>query len=91
MKIPVVVPPSVVQLVVGAGDVPKHVPRAEMEAGDPNEVTFAPRVAPVVVMAETVGLITVGTTFAAQIVPFHVLPPTQVVVTVAVESRLVLL
>ena len=32
-----------------------------MAAGTPSEVTFAPRVAPVVVMADEVGVVTVGT------------------------------
>ncbi len=44
---PVVVPPSARQFVVGDGDVPQHVPRAEMEAGTPREVTLAPRIAEV--------------------------------------------
>jgi hypothetical protein len=54
-----------------------------MEAGDPKEVTFAPRVAPEVVMEEAVGLVTVGTVFAAHVLPFHPLPEAQEVVTVA--------
>ena len=81
MKTPVVVPPSAVQLVTGDGEVPQQVPRAEMEAGTPREVTFAPRVAPVVVMAETVGVVTVGTTLVAQMLPFQVVPETQSVAT----------
>ncbi len=48
VKAPVVVPPWAVQLVVGLGVVPQQVPRAEMAAGTPREVTFAPRVALVV-------------------------------------------
>ena len=48
------VPPAAVQFVVGAGDVPQQVPRAEIEAGVPKEVTLAPRVALVEVMAEWV-------------------------------------
>ena len=64
MNIPTVAPPSAVQLVSGAGVVPQHVPRAEIEAGIPKDVTLAPNVAPVVVMPETVGVITVGTVLA---------------------------
>lgn len=41
--------------------VPQQVPRAEIAAGIPREVTLAPRVAPVVVMDVAVGEVTVGT------------------------------
>ncbi len=78
VKTPVVVPLAARQLVVGAGEVPKHVPRAEMEAGDPRDVTFAPRVAVVVAMEAEVGEVTVGTELGtAQILSFHSLPEAQ--------------
>ena len=60
MNTPVVSPAAGVQLVVGLVVVPQQVPRAEMAAGLPREVTVAPRVAPVVVMAVAVGVVTVG-------------------------------
>ena len=41
-----------------------------MEAGLPREVTFAPRVAPVVVMLVAVGEVTVGTARADETVTF---------------------
>ena len=59
---PVVVPPCARQFVDGAGDVPQHVPRAEMEAGCPRDVTLAPRVALVEVIEVCVGVVTEGTT-----------------------------
>ena len=68
MYAPVVVPPSAVQLVVGAAVVAQQVPRAVIEAGTPREETVAPRVAVVVVTEETVGVTTVGTTLAAPVV-----------------------
>ena len=49
------------QFVVGKGAVPKHVPRAEMEAGDPRDVTLAPKVTLVNVTDVWVGVMTVGT------------------------------
>ena len=63
-----VVPPSAVQFVVGAGEVPQHVPLAEIDAGTPSEVTLAPRVAPVDVTEAEVGVVTVGTTLQAEVV-----------------------
>ena len=57
---PVVVPPSATQFVVGAGVVPQHVPRAVIEAGIPSDVTFAPKVAVVVPIEVTVGVVTIG-------------------------------
>ena len=54
-----VVPPTDEQFVIGAAANPQQVPRAVI-AAPPSEVTFAPRVAPVVLMAETVGDVTVG-------------------------------
>lgn len=60
MKTPVVAPPSARQFVAGAGEVPQQVPRAEILAGTPREVTVAPKVAPVVVIDATVGAVTVG-------------------------------
>ena len=71
---PVVVPPSAKQLVTGAGVVPQQVPRAEIEAGTPREVTFAPRVAPVVVMEVAVGEVTVGAALAAEVVNVTLAP-----------------
>lgn len=41
-----------------------QVPRAEMDAGTPSDVTFAPRVAPVAVIEETVGVVTTGLVLA---------------------------
>ena len=79
VKTPVVVPPSAVQLVTGDGEVPQQVPRAEMEAGTPREVTFAPKVAPEEVMADEVGEVTVGTALAVQIPPTIEDPPGQMV------------
>jgi hypothetical protein len=49
---------------MGEGVVPQHVPRADIEAGFPRDVTFAPRVAPVAEIADTVGEVTVGTAAA---------------------------
>ena len=63
-------------------DVPQQVPRAEMAAGTPKDVTLAPSVAPVVVIAVAVGLVTVGTALAAQLLPFQVVPAAQAVVNV---------
>ena len=84
MNVPVVVPVAAEQFVVGLAVVPQQVPRAEIEAGTPKEVTVAPRVAPVVVMEETVGVVTVGTAlFAAQIVLFQVVFAAQVAMAVA--------
>lgn len=77
-KVPVVVPPAATQFVVGAGAVPKQVPRAEMAAGTPREVTFAPNVAPVVVMPLTVGVVTVGTAVLAVYVPLKLIVPPEV-------------
>ena len=45
-------------------------PRAEIEAGLPREVTFAPRVAPVVVILVAVREVTVGTARADETVTF---------------------
>ena len=76
-------PPSARQFVVGDGEVPQHVPRADIKAGIPGDVTFAPSVAPVVVIPVAVGEVTVGTTgVAAQLLPFHVVPEIQLPVTV---------
>ena len=61
VKTPVVVPEAGVQLVVGFVVVPQQVPRAEIDAGEPREVTLAPRVAPVEVTELEVGVVTVGT------------------------------
>ena len=61
---PVVKPEAAVQFVVGFTVVPQQVPRAEIEAGIPREVTLAPRVAPVVVIEAAVGEVTVGTALA---------------------------
>jgi hypothetical protein len=61
VKTPVVVAPSATQLVIGAGFVPQHVPRTEIAAGRPREVTLAPSVAEVVVIDEADGDVTVGT------------------------------
>ena len=60
VKIPVVRPPCARQLVVGFVVVPQHVPRA-VRVAPPFEVTFAPRVALVVVIEVAVGEVTVGT------------------------------
>ena len=64
VKMPVVKPEAAVQFVVGLVVVPQQVPRAEIEAGVPREVTLAPRVAPVVVIDVAVGEVTVGTALA---------------------------
>ncbi len=61
VKIPVVVPPSVRQLVTGAAEVPQQVPRA-VSVAPPSAVTLAPKVAPVNVIEVAVGEVTVGTT-----------------------------
>ena len=61
MKTPAVVPPSGRQFVTGLGFVPQHVPRAVRVDGIPVEVTLAPRVALVDVIALTVGVVIVGT------------------------------
>ena len=45
---------------------PKHVPRAEIDAGIPSEVTFAPSVAPVAVIEEIVGVEMVGAVLAGE-------------------------
>ena len=55
-----VVPPSAVQLVVGAAVVAQQVPRA-VRVAPPLDVTLAPRVAPVEVMDVAVGEVRVGT------------------------------
>ena len=47
---------------VGFVDVPQQVPRADIDAGYPRDVTLAPSVAPPVVIEDTVGDMTVGTT-----------------------------
>ncbi len=65
VKMPVVKPEAAVQFVVGFTVVPQQVPRAEIEAGIPREVTLAPRVAPVVVIEAAVGEVTVGTALHA--------------------------
>ena len=64
---PVVVPPWATQFVTGAGVVPQQVPRAEMEAGTPRDVTLAPRVALVDMTEVTVGVVTVGTIKVANV------------------------
>lgn len=88
---PAVVPLSARQFVVGDADVPQHVPRAEMTEGTPREVTFAPRVAPVVVVDVAVGVVTVGTAgVSAQIVPLHDVPEIQLPIAV-VDARIVVL
>ena len=62
-----------------------------MAAGEPREVTLAPRVAPEVVMEVAVGLPRVGTELVAQIEPFQTVPDIQVAVAVLWSSRLPLL
>jgi hypothetical protein len=62
---PVVSPDAGEQFVTGGFVAPQHVPLADIDAGLPRFVTFAPRVAPVVVIADTVGDVTVGTAPAA--------------------------
>jgi len=59
-----VVPPSGAQFVVGDAEVPQQVPRAEIAAGTPRDVTFAPRVTVVWATDEEVGVVTVGATLA---------------------------
>lgn len=59
----------------------QQVPRAEIEAGEPREVTVAPKVALVKVILEEVGEVTVGKALAAQVDPFQVEPEAQVAVT----------
>jgi len=59
VNIPVVVPPSARQLVVGEGEVPQQVPLAVIE-DPPSEARLAPKVAVVSVIEETVGEVTVG-------------------------------
>jgi hypothetical protein len=73
-----VTPPSAIQFVVGLTVVPQQVPRAEMMAGLPKEVTFAPSVAPVVVIEVTVGEETVGTAAATVYVPLKAIVPPEV-------------
>ena len=58
-----IVPPSATQLVVGAAVVAQHVPRA-VNVAPPFDVTFAPRVAVVLVISADVGDVTVGATTA---------------------------
>ena len=71
-----------VQFVVGAGDGPQQVPRVT-EAGLPRLVTFAPSVAPVVVMDVAVGEETAGVARdTSQVLPFQEVPPVQAEVTV---------
>ena len=72
------------QLVVGLVVVPQQVPRAEMAAGEPSEVTLAPRVAPEVVMEVAVGLVRVGTALTEQVLVFtsQAVPEVQVAVAV---------
>ena len=50
---------------VGFVDVPQQVPRADIDAGYPRDVTLAPSVAPPVVIEDTVGDVTVGTALHA--------------------------
>ena len=57
-----------------------------MEAGIPREVTVAPRVALVVVIEAEVGVVRVGTAFAAHFAPSQVVPAAQLAVAVAVAS-----
>ena len=59
VKTPVVVPPWARQLVVGFADNPQQVPRAVI-AVLPADVTLAPKVALVEVIADFVGEVTVG-------------------------------
>jgi len=60
LNTPVVVPPSPTQLVDGLGLVPQQVPRTDIAAGIPRDVTLAPRIAPVCVIETEVGVVTVG-------------------------------
>ena len=85
MNVPVVVPLAAVQFVVGFVVVPQQVPRADIDAGYPREVTLAPRVAPVVVIEVSVGVVTVGATLTAHVLPFQVVPDVQLDAT-ATES-----
>ena len=66
VNMPVAVPPSATQLVVGAGEVPQQVPRA-VRVAPPLEVMFAPRVAVVLPIEVAVGEVTVGATAAITI------------------------
>jgi len=89
---PVVVPVATLQIApfikVGFGAVLPQIPRAEIEAGFPRDVTLAPRVTVVVVIEVAVGDVTVGTAaMFAHIVPFQAVPAVQDVVTVEVASR----
>ena len=59
VRMPVLVPPSAVQLVVGVAVVAQHVPLA-VRVMPPLEVTLAPSVTPVGVMEVAVGEVTVG-------------------------------
>ena len=65
---PVAVPPSAWQFIMEVDNVPQQVPRFVRGGGTPELVTFAPKVAPVVVMEETVGLVTVGTALQGEVV-----------------------
>ena len=64
---PVVFPDADTQFVVGLGVIPKHVPRSEIMSGIPKDSTVAPNVAPVVLIAETVGLVRVGIEFVIKV------------------------
>jgi hypothetical protein len=88
---PVVIPVANLQIApfvkVGFGAVLPQIPRAEIVAGFPRDVTLAPSVTVVAVIEVAVGDVTVGTArFSAQIVPFHVQPGARLVVTVAVAN-----
>ncbi len=65
---PVVVSPSAKQLVVGTAVVAQQVPRA-VRVAPPSEVILAPRVAPEIVIAVTVGEVRVGATARVVKVP----------------------
>jgi len=80
LKVPVLVPPSARELPVGEEEVPQTVPLEVIEA-PPFAVTLAPRVALVVEMELTVGVVTVGVTIAAvmAMVPMPTFPETLVV------------
>ena len=60
---PVVIPPSAKQFVIGLTVVPQQVPLA-VSAAPPSDVTLAPSVAELEVIALEVGVVTVGTTTA---------------------------
>lgn len=72
-------PLAAVQFVAGFGLDPQQVPRAEIDAGNPSDVTFAPSVAPVAVIEMAVGVVTVGGRFTLMLM----LPVPAVALTLA--------